>query len=133
MPHSLIRRLIVAVLIVAVLYPTRYDLAVSVNQFRYEAGVPYLAGDWTLDRYAQAHAETLAARGVIFHSDIWQLTGSWSHVGENVGTGPTLWTVLSAFRSSPSHAQNLYGDWTHLGVGVAFAAGRLYVVTVFAR
>ena len=107
------------------------DLAVSINQLRYERGLPYLSGDWTLDMYAQAHAERMAAVGYLYHSNIERLLGPWQRVGENVGVGDTIWHLLGAFQGSPSHADNLFGYWTHLGVGLAVdASGRMWVAIV---
>jgi uncharacterized protein YkwD len=111
---------------------TRLDVATAINRLHFEAGHPWLAGDWTLDLYAQAHAEQLAAVGYLYHSDINRLIGTWTAVGEIVGVGSTTPTVVEAFRNSPSHLEIIAAPYTYVGVGVAWN-GRLWIVVVFAK
>lgn len=54
--------------------------------------------------------------------------------GENLGKGFTDTAVLmQAWIDSPTHKDNLDGDYTHIGVGYAECGGKLLVAQEFAR
>lgn len=104
------------------------------NATRSGIGIGALSYDAGLEAYAQAHAQVMANAGTIFHSNIADLLGSWSTVGENVGVGPNAELINSALIASPPHYENIsYAGYTHMGIGVVFdASGRLYTTHVFA-
>jgi uncharacterized protein YkwD len=109
------------------------------NQLRASRGVPAVMNHGELDKKAQAWAEHLAATGTFKHSylpDGLEHT-SWQALGENLARGSSSgdWTLRlhNALVASPSHYDNLVNRrWTHMGVGVAFNGGTVYVVEVFA-
>ena len=56
---------------------------------------------------------------------------NWRAWGENVGVGPTPQSVEAAFMASPPHRANILGNFTHMGVGVVIANGRIWVTERF--
>jgi len=56
---------------------------------------------------------------------------NWRAVGENVGVGATPQSIEAAFMASPPHRANILGNYTHVGVGVVLANGRLWVTERF--
>lgn len=110
------------------------------NQLRASKGIAALANHAVLDAKAQSWAETLAARGTLAHSDLADgLAGvRWRSLGENLASGSASgdWTrsLHDALVRSPVHHANLVDRrFTHMGVGVAHAGGKVYVVEVFAE
>lgn len=61
------------------------------------------------------------------------ITVSWKQLAENVGFGPTVNGIFSAFEKSPGHLKNLWGPWHYYGVGVVAKGGYYYVTMVFMR
>src|SRR5438309_11760956 len=59
----------------------------------------------------------------------------WSHVGENVGVGPSVSAIQRAFMASSPHRANiLNSDYTQVGIGTARGTdGKLYVDELFRR
>jgi hypothetical protein len=57
----------------------------------------------------------------------------WQRLGENVGRGPTLQEIETAFMASPSHRENILDPgFTQLGVGVTYdGKDYLYVAVIF--
>jgi uncharacterized protein YkwD len=104
------------------------------NQARAAVGVGPLTMDASLQAYARYHAQEMAASGGIYHSDISQLLGPWSTVGENVGVGPSVDAIQNALLASPGHYRNLSdGGFGYVGVGVFVdASGRVWTAHVFA-
>ena len=62
-----------------------------------------------------------------------EVGGHWTKLGENVGVGYDVDGLMQAFINSPAHyAQPRRSRWTHVGVGVTFAAdGRMYTTHNF--
>ena len=58
---------------------------------------------------------------------------SWQGEGENVGVGATPQSIEGAFMASPPHRANILGAYTHVGVGVVVANGRIWVTERFYR
>jgi hypothetical protein len=58
---------------------------------------------------------------------------NWRAWGENVGVGATPQSIESAFMASPPHRANILGNFTHMGVGVVMANGRIWVTERFYR
>ena len=59
---------------------------------------------------------------------------NWRWVGENVGYGPSVASVHTAFMNSPAHKANILDrDYTEVGIGVVVANGRVWVAEVFRR
>jgi uncharacterized protein YkwD len=104
-----------------------------VNDDRTAAGLPALTVDPVLGATAQTWAEQLADAGQLSHDpNLTSVPTRWRKLGENVGYGPEPVIIQEAFRASPSHAANVFDhEAQHIGVGVAFADDRIYVVQRF--
>ncbi len=109
------------------------SLLALTNQARAAAGAPALRLDATISAVARSWAQTMAAQGAINHNpDIGSLLDGWLRLAENVGVGSTIAQVHEALLASPSHYVNLTNpDYSLVGIGVASAGGRLYVVENF--
>lgn len=110
------------------------------NQVRASLGVPAVATHPTLDSKAQSWAQHLAGRGTLVHSDLSAGLESvnWMTIGENLASGAESgdWSLRlhNALVASPTHYNNLVDRrFTHMGVGIASAGGKVYVVEVFAE
>src|SRR5438105_599175 len=117
---------------------TASDAATSrslVNSARAAAGLPALADDSRLDAIATAQAQRMAARDAIYHnpnlkSDADAAGVNWQWIGENVGVGPDVQSVHSAFMASPGHHENIvYRGYTVIGTGAATGKdGSIFIV-----
>ena len=58
---------------------------------------------------------------------------NWQAFGENVGVGATPQSIEAALMASPPHRANILGSYTHMGVGVVIANGRIWVTERFYR
>lgn len=128
---------VVALALVAVVGCTRnaesfrsYQL---VNAERDAAGAGPLTLDQTLVDKAQAWAETLAASGALRHSSLTQgVPEGWRSLSENVGVASSPEEAHALLMASSSHRANILdGRSNRVGIGAAWAGGRLYVVQVF--
>jgi len=107
----------------------------QINSSRAAAGVQRLADYGTSDTKAQNWANYLASIGTIKHSNLTDgyQSGTWCRLGENVGMGPSLSAIHSAFMNSPSHRANILSPYyDHIGTGVAKRGNTYYVVHEFA-
>jgi hypothetical protein len=91
----------------------------------------------SLQSYATSHSVDMANAGKIYHSTSAQLgaaAGSgWTNLGENVGRGPDVSTLHTAFMGSSGHKANILGDYNYVGIGTATKDGYLYVTAVFMK
>jgi hypothetical protein len=90
-----------------------------------------VAGD--LVAVARAHSERMAASGSLYHNpDLAVVVTGWQKVGENVGRGPSVTSIHSAFMASPGHAANIRDSaFTQVGVGVVVSGSTIWVTEVF--
>ncbi len=104
-----------------------------VNRERVTQGVGQLGWNTQLAAKAQAWAQHMADTNTLSHSSLTAgVSGGWSTLGENVGTGPAVTDVHNGFMGSPEHRANiLSGSYTSVGVGVAQGNGRVWVVEDF--
>jgi uncharacterized protein YkwD len=104
---------------------------------------PPLTRDEKLEALARAHAERMRDLHSVAHDlgegdfrDRFEAEGTLDAraVGENVAHAPTLALAHRALHASPSHRINLLrADYTHVGIGVAYAPdGSVYVCETFA-
>ena len=107
------------------------------NADRTSNGLPALVDYQAADTKAQAWAEHLAANPsippVLAHSNLTDgyQAGTWCHLGENVGAGPSIESIEPAFMASPLHRANILNrDYDHVGTGVATNATTGYVFVV---
>jgi uncharacterized protein YkwD len=101
-----------------------------VNEARESRGIPPVLANDTLGAKAQSWAEAIAAQGRLVHSNLSDGVGSgWSSLGENLAMAGSVEEAHQLFLDSSSHrATMLSGRYSQIGVGVAEAGGRVYVV-----
>jgi uncharacterized protein YkwD len=82
---------------------------------------------------ARGQAQRMAARNTLYHNpSLAQQVRNFRWVGENVGYGPSVSVVHSAFMASAGHKANILDrDYTEVGVGAVWANGRLWIAEVF--
>ncbi|MGI9605338.1 MAG: CAP domain-containing protein [Acidimicrobiales bacterium] len=113
----------------------------EVNATRAGVGLPALTLDVELTILARGWADSMesgacGAGNFICHaSPISEgVTHPWAKLGENVGTGPDVRSVMEAFIASPGHFANIVDpEFTHIGVGVVWDGGRLYTTHRFMK
>jgi len=112
------------------------DIVARTNALRTGRGLASLGRDAGLDAAALAWARSMAASGVLAHSNLPnQVLGQpWTSAGENVGYGPSVQVVHDALVASPGHLANIVGaKYRVIGVGAVLdASGRLWVAQLFA-
>jgi hypothetical protein len=60
------------------------------------------------------------------------VTSDWLALGENVGVGPTVNDLMTAFVNSPGHFKNLVdARFTHMGIGAVTAGGLIFTAHEF--
>lgn len=87
-----------------------------------------------LSDVARDHSRRMKGAGTIFHSTLSKTVGSfaWRVAGENVGVGPSIESLHTAFMNSPGHRANvLYRDYDRVGVGVVRAGDTIYITILF--
>jgi hypothetical protein len=110
------------------------DLTAMTNADRVSRGLRALSTANDLQSLAQQRADEMARSGRLAHtSNLGGKVSGWQRVGENVGRGPKLQDIETAFMNSPSHRENILDpDFTQLGVGVTFDGKEyLYVAVIF--
>lgn len=111
------------------------------NAFRASQGLGPLRWSEGTAAVAAAHAAEMAANERLTHRGLparaTQLPVLLARAGENLarcpGPGPAA-CALAGWAASPSHRENLSGDWALCGVGAARAPGGVvYLAQLFAR
>lgn len=104
------------------------------NEQRELKGRPAFILDPYLCEYAQKHAEWMANRNNLQHSNINKLMGKYYTAGENIAWNQgTEKEVVRAWMNSTGHRENILNrSFTHIGFGVAFNKnGEPYWCTCF--
>jgi len=114
---------------------TESSVTSKINAARAARGVHRLVTRADLVAVARAQARRMAARNVLYHNPrLASEVRNFRWVGENVGYGPTVAKVHSAFMGSPGHKANLLDrDYTQVGVGAVWANGRVWIAQVFRK
>lgn len=112
------------------------DVLGLVNDSRAEAGLPPLTGNTDMDAVAQAWAEHLVETETFEHNPDYagQIPGGWSGAAENLAghSDPTPQVMHANLMDSPGHRANILGDFTHVGLGIAYSdTGMSVLVEVF--
>ena len=104
-----------------------------VNSARASAGLHGYAVSSQLTSVAQGQANRMAAQQKLYHNPgLASQVTSWKYVGENVGYGPDVSTLFSAFMHSAPHKANILDhDFTQIGVGAVTVNGTIWVSMVF--
>jgi uncharacterized protein YkwD len=110
-------------------------MGLLINQARWHAGRSGLTYSVLLSQRARAHSALMASKGTIFHTT--NLAGvfrgfSWTIGGENVGMGPSMDALHTAFMLSPHHRENNLDPRFHrFGIGVVWKNGVAFVTVDF--
>lgn len=105
-----------------------------VNDEREARGTPVVLNNSTLQAKAQQWAEMLASQGRLAHSNLADGVGpGWRTIGENLAMAGSIDRAHQLLMNSSGHRTTLLSSrYDSIGVGVASAGGRYYVVQVFA-
>ena len=106
----------------------------ALNQTRASVGVGPLTVNSQLTSLARQHAQAMADAGRIYHASPISagVTAPWVKLGENVGTGPSVQPVMTAFINSPGHYNNIVDPaFTYVGVGVVWVGNQMYTTHRF--
>jgi len=109
-------------------------MVTMINQARKARGFRALKLDGTLVYRARLHSKKMAAKGTIFHSNLYKTVSGldWRIAGENVGMGPSMVSLHKAFMNSPPHRRNvLERRYRKLGVGVKWVDGTAFITIIF--
>lgn len=111
------------------------SLLSRINEERGSRGLPALASHWDLVDDAEAHSEVMMASNSLHHNpNLGSVTTGWVSLGENVGVGPSVSSIHTAFMNSPPHRGNVLGDFSHVGIGaVRESENRLWITVVFMK
>ena len=106
-----------------------------INAERTSRGMNALEIYWDLTDDARAWTAVMIADGSISHNpNLAGVTSGWSSLGENVGVGPNVDRLHTAFMASAGHKANILGDFNYIGVGADRAPdGNLYITVVFMK
>jgi uncharacterized protein YkwD len=122
--------------------PTSAETALlnATNSYRQSKGLPSLQNDPAVSSIARSWALRMARAGTLSHNpSLTQLvtsriTPQWTCIGENVGFGPKVKEIRSAFTSSRLDEANVLGRYDRVGIGVvADSSGRLWATVDFVR
>jgi uncharacterized protein YkwD len=105
------------------------------NGARSAHGEPRLTVKSDLIAVARAQAARMAAQSRLYHNpNLARDVKNFRWAGENVGYGPSVALVHSAFMNSPHHKANILDrDYTEVGVGAVWNNGRVWIAQVFRR
>lgn len=109
----------------------------AINSSRSSAGLAPLAMSGSLQTYARSHSVDMANANKVYHSTGAQLAAAagsgWTNLGENVGRGPSVSALHTAFMGSSGHKANILGDYNYVGIGTTTKDGYIYVTAVFMK
>src|SRR6478735_9178422 len=105
----------------------------GINGARAAHGLRPYATSSELASVALGQARRMAAAQKLYHNPrLASQVSSWRYVGENVGYGPSVSTLMSAFMNSAPHRANILDrQFTQVGVGAVTVNGTIWVSMVF--
>lgn len=111
------------------------DLSAMTNADRSAARLRALSTASDLQSLAQSRANDQARNGALAHTtNLGSKVSNWKKLGENVGRGPNLRDIETAFMASPSHRENILDpDFSQFGVGVTWDGKEYFYVAVIFR
>ena len=109
------------------------DYLANLNQERTSHGLAALTMRSDLNAIAQGWAQHMAAAGVLSHNPSLQSrVANWQVVGENVGEGPSISSLTTAFWNSAAHRDNiLESRYRDVGIGTASSNGVIWITVDF--
>jgi hypothetical protein len=105
----------------------------KINATRAANGLEPLEVYWDLADDAEAHSKTMMAQDDLHHNpNLAGVTSGWSALAENVGVGPDVARLHTAFMESDGHRRNILGNYNYVGVGVVRESDtKIWVTVVF--
>lgn len=106
----------------------------KINALRSTLGLGSLSIDPHLTEIAQDWSQQMANAGDISHNPNLkdEVTANWSKLGENVGMGPAIDDLFTAFVNSPHHYANLVDpSYNYVGIGIVYSNGTIYTTHDF--
>jgi len=111
--------------------PLSSDVEKYINEFRLVENLPTFNTEVpALDKAAQARAEGMCIEKDWSHSKDWQVLDqyyTYQYAGENLYYGwlqeDQASIAVRDWANSPSHLENLVGEYTEIGVGVKYCPG----------
>ena len=106
-----------------------------INAERVNHGLPALTMRSDLNSVAQGWADHMAAANLLSHNpNLTSQVANWQTVGENVGEGPDVATLDTAFWNSPAHQANILdSSYRDVGIGTTFTNGILWITVDFRK
>lgn len=111
------------------------DFVSCINSARAANGLRALSVAGDLSAVAQNWAGRMASAGTISHNPgLTSQVSNWQVVGENVGMGPTVGALCTAFMNSPTHRDNILdSEYTQVGVGTVLSGSTIFVTEDFRK
>ena len=118
------------------------EFLAAINSSRSAAGLAPLAMSGSLQTYARSHSAFMASGSCAEGASICHSTGAqlaaaagsgYTKLGENVGRGPGVSALHTAFMGSSGHKANILGDYNFVGIGTTTQDGYIYVTAVFMK
>ncbi|MEY2420102.1 MAG: hypothetical protein QOI95_169 [Acidimicrobiaceae bacterium] len=107
----------------------------KINGVRQSHGLAPLAVYGELRNVARPWTDQMVANGGISHNPnlAGQVSANWTKLGENVGVGSDVDSLMSAFVNSPAHYANIVDPaYNYIGVGVSYdSSGRMFTTHDF--
>lgn len=105
------------------------------NHERVAHGLRPLTMRSDLNTVAQRWAARMASNDRLMHNpSLTTQVPNWQVVGENVGEGPTIGALDTAFWNSPEHRSNILDrSYTDIGVGTTVANGVIWITVDFRK
>ncbi|HUS62116.1 MAG TPA: CAP domain-containing protein [Acidimicrobiales bacterium] len=110
------------------------DFVNRISALRARKGLRPLVVDAELTAIGRRWALSMSKNGLKHNANFQnEVTQDWELLGENVGTGPDVATIMQAFIDSPTHYKNLVEPrFQEIGVGVVISAdGRVWTAHQF--
>jgi hypothetical protein len=112
-------------------YDFEAQFVAKMNAAREASGLAPYAVASDLAAVARNHSQQMASQQSLYHNPgLTTQVQNWQAVGENVGEGPSVSDIHTAFMNSPEHRANILDhDFTQVGVGVAVDKNGIIWVT----
>jgi hypothetical protein len=112
-------------------YSMEAQFIAKVNAARQANGQAPYAVMSDLTSIARGHSANMASQQSLYHNpSLTTQVPNWQAVGENVGEGPDVTDIATAFMQSPEHRANILDhDFTQIGVGVSVDKNGIVWVT----
>jgi hypothetical protein len=107
----------------------------QINSIRTSHGLAPLEVYGELHSVARSWTDQMVANGGISHNPnlAGDVSANWTKLGENVGEGSSVSSLMQAFVASPAHYKNIMDPaYNYIGVGVSYdASGRMFTTHDF--